>query len=108
MAWLQSDTSNPQRPVRNVESIRLDRGGHLPDCDTPRHRGTEKLFGIVLGAVTALVAATLGVAAQAPQGGAPGGRGAAAGQTVEKIRELKPNLYMVTGAGANTLVRVTP
>jgi glyoxylase-like metal-dependent hydrolase (beta-lactamase superfamily II) len=80
----------------------------LLDCDTPRHRGTEKLFGIVLGAVTALVAATLGVAAQAPQGGAPGGRGAAAGQTVEKIRELKPNLYMVTGAGANSLVRVTP
>jgi glyoxylase-like metal-dependent hydrolase (beta-lactamase superfamily II) len=44
--------------------------------------------------------------AQAPQGGA--GRGAAAGQTVEKIRELKPNLYMIAGAGANTLVRVTP
>jgi glyoxylase-like metal-dependent hydrolase (beta-lactamase superfamily II) len=35
-------------------------------------------------------------------------RGPAAGQTVEKIRELKPNLYMVTGGGANTLVRVTP
>jgi glyoxylase-like metal-dependent hydrolase (beta-lactamase superfamily II) len=48
------------------------------------------------------------VSAQAPQGGGPGGRGAAAGQTVEKIRELKPNLYMITGAGANTLVRVTP
>ena len=47
------------------------------------------------------------ILAQAPQGG-PGGRGAAAGQTVEKIRELKPNLYMITGAGANTLVRVTP
>jgi glyoxylase-like metal-dependent hydrolase (beta-lactamase superfamily II) len=35
------------------------------------------------------------------------GRGGA-GQTVEKIRELKPNLYMITGGGANTLVRVTP
>jgi glyoxylase-like metal-dependent hydrolase (beta-lactamase superfamily II) len=35
-------------------------------------------------------------------------RGPAAGQTVEKIRELKPNLYMITGGGANTLVRVTP
>ena len=46
--------------------------------------------------------------AQAPQGGPPGGRGAAAGQVVEKIRELKPNLYMITGGGANTLVRVTP
>jgi glyoxylase-like metal-dependent hydrolase (beta-lactamase superfamily II) len=35
-----------------------------------------------------------------------GGRGGA-GQTVEKIRLLKPNLYMITGGGANTLVRVT-
>src|SRR3954453_19825526 len=35
-------------------------------------------------------------------------RGPAAGQTVEKIRQLKPNLFMVTGGGANTLVRVTP
>jgi cyclase len=46
--------------------------------------------------------------AQAPQGGGPGGRGAGAGQAVEKIRELKPNLYMIAGAGANSLVRVTP
>ncbi len=37
------------------------------------------------------------------------GKGAPkAGATVEKIRELKPNLYMITGGGANTLVRVTP
>ena len=53
------------------------------------------------------IATTLTLLAQAPQGGPPGGRGAAAGQTVEKIRELKPNLYMITGGGANTLVRVT-
>ena len=53
----------------------------------------------------ALAATTI---AFAQRGGAPGGRGAAAGQTVEKIRELKPNLYLITGAGANTLVRVTP
>ena len=33
-------------------------------------------------------------------------RGPAAGQTVETIRQLKPNLYMVTGGGANTLIRV--
>ena len=46
-----------------------------------------------------------GLVAQGPRGG---GRGAAAGQAVEKIRELKPNLYMITGGGANTLVRVTP
>jgi glyoxylase-like metal-dependent hydrolase (beta-lactamase superfamily II) len=30
------------------------------------------------------------------------------GQTVEKIRQLKPDLYLITGGGANTLVRVTP
>ena len=36
------------------------------------------------------------------------GKGPAAGQTVEKIRQLKPNLYMITGGGANTLIRVTP
>jgi glyoxylase-like metal-dependent hydrolase (beta-lactamase superfamily II) len=34
-------------------------------------------------------------------------RGPVAGQVVEKIRPLKPNLYLVTGGGANTLVRVT-
>src|SRR5678815_1510950 len=55
-----------------------------------------------------LVAAAVSVPlAQAPQGGR-GGRGPAAGQTVEKIRLLKPNLYMITGGGANTLIRVTP
>ena len=67
--------------------------------------------------VAAAVAVTaVSVSAQAPQGppaGAPGGggrggRGPAAGQTVEKIRTLKPNLYLITGGGANTLVRVTP
>lgn len=36
-----------------------------------------------------------------------GGRGPAAGQTVEKIKLLKPNLYEITGGGANTLIRVT-
>jgi len=40
-----------------------------------------------------------------PAGGRGGGRGP--GQTVEKIRPLKPNLYLITGGGANTLVRVT-
>ena len=42
-----------------------------------------------------------------PPGSGRGGRGPVAGQTVEKIRQLKPNLYMITGGGANTLVRVT-
>jgi cyclase len=64
---------------------------------------------VALAAVVAVVLfAFTTLSAQAPQGGGPGGRGAAAGQTVEKIRELKPNLYLITGAGANTLVRVTP
>jgi cyclase len=61
-------------------------------------------FILVLGTLFGLAAAP---SAQAPQGGGRGGRGAAAGQTVEKIRELKPRLYMITGGGANTLVRVT-
>jgi glyoxylase-like metal-dependent hydrolase (beta-lactamase superfamily II) len=53
---------------------------------------------------------TTGLLAQAPPGGGRGGgKGAPkAGATVEKIRLLKPNLYMITGGGANTLVRVTP
>src|SRR6185503_15300762 len=54
---------------------------------------------MVLSFTTALVA-------QGPQGGGRGGP--KAGATVEKIRLLKPNLYMITGGGANTLVRVTP
>jgi cyclase len=53
-----------------------------------------------------------GPPAGAPQGGPGaargGGRGPAAGQTVEKIRTLAPNLYLITGGGANTLLRVTP
>jgi cyclase len=63
---------------------------------------TTIVMAVLLGAVI-----SASPAAQAP-GGGRGGRGAAAGQTVEKIRELKPGLYMITGGGANTLVRVTP
>lgn len=60
-------------------------------------RSAAWVVAIVLG---------LGVvaSAQAPQG--RGGRGGA-GQTVEKIRQLKPDLYLITGGGANTLIRVT-
>jgi glyoxylase-like metal-dependent hydrolase (beta-lactamase superfamily II) len=65
-----------------------------------RARGVTVLAAVVAVSLSAL-------SAQAPQAGR-GGRGPAAGQTVEKIRLLKPDLYMVTGGGANTLVRVTP
>lgn len=63
----------------------------------------RKTFLCVLVAAMICVAST---AAVAQRGG--GGRGGpAAGQTVEKIKMLKPNLYEITGGGANTLIRVT-
>jgi cyclase len=62
---------------------------------------------IVIRSLVILAIASSALAQQAAPGGAPGGRGPAAGQAVEKIRQLKPNLYMVTGGGANTLIRVT-
>ena len=58
----------------------------------------KQFFSLLL--LTVVVNAT---ALDAQRGGARGG----AGQTVEKIRMLKPDLYMITGGGANTLVRVT-
>lgn len=64
----------------------------------------KEFLGIALTASVSLLAATL--LAQGPKGGGRGGP--KAGQTVEKIRQLKPNLYMITGGGANTLIRVTP
>jgi len=69
---------------------------------------TKELLGVALMLAVSLV--TTGLLAQAPPGGGRGGgKGAPkAGATVEKIRLLKPNLYMITGGGANTLVRVTP
>jgi cyclase len=54
--------------------------------------------------IAALVC-VLSIAAFGQRGGGRGGP--AAGQTVEKIKMLKPNLYEITGGGANTLVRVT-
>ena len=57
--------------------------------------------------VLLLCLATASAFAQAPQGrGARGGRGGAP-DTVMPARELKPGLFLVTGAGANTLIRVT-
>src|SRR5215216_4620598 len=54
------------------------------------------------------VATASAQAPQAPPGAGRGGRAGGAGQTVEKIRQLKPDLYMITGGGANTLIRLTP
>jgi cyclase len=53
----------------------------------------------------AAIISTVSVSAFPQRGGGRGGP--AAGQTVEKIKMLKPNLYEITGGGANTLVRVT-
>ena len=69
----------------------------------------KEFLGVALMMVVGTIAAglvTTGLLAQGPAGGGRGGP--KAGATVEKIRLLKPNLYMITGGGANTLVRVTP
>src|SRR5262245_9562257 len=59
-----------------------------------------------LNAVLVIMICIVPITAFGQRGG--GGRGGpAAGQTVEKIKMLKPNLYEITGGGANTLIRVT-
>ena len=82
----------------------------------------RRVFGTVIA--TAFVAAVVGTSAQqapapgaaAPQGegrrgggpGGPGGQGGGRGQAAPPaIKEVKPGLYMVTGLGGNTTVRVT-
>ncbi|MEO8100445.1 MAG: MBL fold metallo-hydrolase [Acidobacteriota bacterium] len=70
-----------------------------------------KLLSLAFAAFATMLGFTAAVVAQPPAGGGAGkgGKGAPkAGATVEKIRTLKPNLYLITGGGANTLVRVTP
>jgi cyclase len=57
----------------------------------------KTIFGVALLATLGLASGSLWAQ----------GRGAAE-DPVAKIRLLKPNLYMITGGGANTLVRVTP
>jgi len=61
----------------------------------------RRFFVVALSAAACFAS----VSTFAQRGG--GGRGPAAGQTVEKIKMLKPNLYEITGGGANTLIRVT-
>jgi glyoxylase-like metal-dependent hydrolase (beta-lactamase superfamily II) len=51
----------------------------------------------------ALASVTIG-SAQAPKGG---GKGAAPPPPPQKIMQIKPDLYVVTGAGGNSTVRVT-
>ena len=60
----------------------------------------KRLFLLAFAAVTALVT-IVGTMheVRGQRGGAP--------DPVEKIRQIKPNLYFVTGAGANSLIRVT-
>src|SRR6267378_3719487 len=60
----------------------------------------KSFLSIILAALFAFLSSP----ASAQRGG---GRGQAAGQTVDKIKMLNPNLYEITGGGANTLVRVT-
>jgi cyclase len=52
----------------------------------------------------AMVTAAVVVRAQQPAAPAPGGRGAPQPQAIQQV---KPGLYMITGAGGNTTVRVT-
>jgi cyclase len=66
-----------------------------------------------VGMLVFLCLAAGSLLAQAPQGGgrggAGGGRGGAGGGDVTVLapRQLKPGLFLLTGAGANTLVQVT-
>jgi cyclase len=65
------------------------------------------MFRNLLRYSTVAVGMAAAIFAQGPAGGRGGGKGAPkAGATVEKIRLLKPGLYLITGGGANTLVRV--
>jgi hypothetical protein len=71
-------------------------------------------FRVVILLVAALFCSpqSSAYAQQAPAGGRGGGQrgggpGGAAQNTAQAIVQVKPGLYMVTGAGANTMVRVT-
>jgi cyclase len=57
-----------------------------------------------IGLISAALTSAAIVSAQAP---AAGGRGAAPPPAPQKITQIKPNLYIVTGGGGNSTVRVT-
>jgi glyoxylase-like metal-dependent hydrolase (beta-lactamase superfamily II) len=61
----------------------------------------------ILAITIAVVAAVAAFAQQAPPASPQGGAGRGGGQPVQPIRMLKPNLYVVPGGGANSIVRVT-
>jgi glyoxylase-like metal-dependent hydrolase (beta-lactamase superfamily II) len=66
----------------------------------------NRLLVAVLGLVL-VSSLTAGPALAQRGGGAGGGRGAAAPDPVEKIQQIKPNLYWIPGAGANSVILVT-
>jgi hypothetical protein len=51
---------------------------------------------------TLFILATIGTTFAQPKGGGKGG-----GNQAQAIKEVKPGLYVVTGAGGNSSVRVT-
>src|SRR5436190_7983772 len=59
--------------------------------------------------LTVTFAAVLAVRilAQAPAPGAPQAAGRGGGQPVQPIQQVRPGLFVVAGAGANSIVRVT-
>jgi cyclase len=62
----------------------------------------------LLLAAAIVVTAGVGSLAQAPAQAQPQGAGRGGGQPVQPIQMVKPGLYVVPGAGSNSIVRVTP
>jgi len=58
-------------------------------------------------AIALALAVAVATAAQQAPPASPQGAGRGGGQPVQPIRMLKPNLYVVPGGGANSIVRVT-
>jgi glyoxylase-like metal-dependent hydrolase (beta-lactamase superfamily II) len=60
---------------------------------------------LLTATLAAVLAAT--ILAQAPAPAAPQGGGRGGGQPVQRIDQVRPGLFIVAGAGANSIVRVT-